>query len=289
MRFLLGSLRAVCLTCAAVCLSGLMSGAATALATPPEVTLNGSFSDSHGSPDSDTYSATVNATLSGRIAHGSLTTTDPHGEDGGTYERFKGKVTCMRVAGNRVTVGALGTVTRSVDVGIRTEESRFAGSDLLAVEFGEFFNGFEEYGKPLTFEYEGGPIAEGRRPPRCPTPSFSELAQARGPLYLSPSIAAPPTGLKSRSRTMKLSGTGEPKRPVDVFEAGHRSAGVEVTPDASGEWSLTLTGLRSGKHVFQASAVGGSSVASNTVEVVVTQPHDQPTTGTGTSGRRLRS
>jgi hypothetical protein len=268
--FFKSTLGAACLTCATVGTSGVMSGPASALTGPPSVTLSGSFSNSHGSPDSNTFSAVVNARLRGSLAGGSLTIADPHGESEGTYERFEGKVTCIRVAGNRVTVGAFGAVTRSTRNGVAIERSRFAGSDTLDIEFGEFFNDFEENGKPLTFEYEGGPIVEGRRPTRCPTASFSELSQARGALYISPSITSPQTGLRSRSHAITLSGTGEPKRPLDVYEAGHKSGGTDVTPGVTGEWSLTLTGLGPGRHIFQASALGGSTVASNAVEVVVT-------------------
>jgi len=264
------SLCAFCLACGVVGLSGLTGVTEAALAAPPEVTVSGSFSNSHGSPDSDTFAAVVHATLSGGLARGSLTIADPHGENEGAYERFEGRVTCIRVAGSKITVGAFGIVTRSVHNGVRTEQSRFTGSDSLNLEFGEFFNRFEENAKPLNFEYEGGPIVEGRRPPsRCPAASFSELSQARGPLYISPSITTTQSGMRSGSHTVTLSGTAEPKRPIVVFAVGRRPVRTTVIPDASGEWSLTFTGVGPGRHVFQALAVGASGVASNAVEVVV--------------------
>ena len=46
-------------------------------------------------------------------------------------------------------------------------------------------------------------------------------------------------------------------------------SGSEVAVDAKGKWSITLSGLSPGSHVFAAKAIEGSTTVSNTVEVIV--------------------
>ena len=76
---------------------------------------------------------------------------------------------------------------------------------------------------------------------------------------------------------MNLSGTGEPYGVIKVYEVGHESSSTEVTANAKGGWSLKLSGLSVGTHVFTASPVNGSlnpanKIPANTVEVEV-RPH----------------
>ncbi len=261
-----------------LCLAaGVAAITSPAFASAPTVTLSGFASNSHGTPDSDTFNATVSATLSNGAASGSLQVTDPlAGSWGGAYA-FEGKVTCMRVNGARVAVGAFGT-TRSwaiVEEGKRAEFTSFHSVDFLDVEFGEFPNGFEEFGEPLTFSYAGmlgGTGAPSNRPPNCGNASFREPVfgshQSGSAIHISPSITSPKDGQVSRG-SLKLSGSGEPKRAISVYERGHEAAGSTVVANASGEWSLAVTGLSPGVHVFRASSVEGSPIPSNTVTVTV--------------------
>ena len=253
-----------------------------ALASPPTVTLSG-YAHTGESPDGNTAHVTVNAVLSAGVATGTLSS-EGKIEDPERWYRFRGAVTCMVVAGPRVTVGAFGTTWIPPMYGNGWhEEERPGYSQVLTVEFGEFESQFEEY-KLVTFMYgllPGYPSFDGLEtfaPPSCQDASFDDLLQptnnvfgGESSMHISPSITAPTDGHVSHG-TVKLSGTAEPDHQLLVYEFGHESAGTDIQVSAKGKWSATLTGLLVGTHVFQALTVNGSEIPSNTVEVNVV-PH----------------
>ena len=269
---------------ATVCVLALIGWSGPALASPPSVTLSGSNETELG-PEGRMNFVEVSATLSDGVVNGVL-----HDEDFGVWHTsisltgaiparralfpafFTGSVTCMAVRGNRVTVGALGTAEE--------EGRQLPGTytQLLTVEFGEFR--LKEVRGPKfatdTYGVPGGSVLSAR-PPNCHDASFSEqnvpeiywTGSVGGHIHISPSITSPRDGQVSRNGTVTLSGTGEPNRALKVYEVGNEASAKEVTASTDGEWSVTLNGLSPGKHVFTASAVNGSTVSANTVEIDV--------------------
>ena len=262
---------------AAVCSLAMIGWSGAALASPPTVTLSGNGGNGH-SPDSNDANAYVSATLSKRIASGSL---DTFGRDERVAYRwfhFTGSVTCMDVDGKHVTVGAFGT-TRLEGGGRPEEQLPGTYAQVLTVEFGEFIESAPP-GWPPQFPnqtYTFGMLGEanqgvqGNVPPNCNKKySFAhQIWPSFGVIHISPSITSPKDGHISRRGNLRLSGTGEPNRTIKVYEVGREASGTEVTADARGKWSLTLTGVSKGTHVFTAAAVNGSEVPANTVEVIV--------------------
>ena len=261
---------------AAICSLAMIGWSGAALASPPTVTLSGNGGNGH-SPDSNDADAHVSATLSKRIASGSLETLG-RDESGVAYRwfDFTGSVTCMDVDGTHVTVGAFGT-TSLVGGGVPNEQLPGTYAQVLTVEFGEI----EEPGRnplyPVFRPDSFGMLGEAHQgvqsnaPPNCNKHySFAhQIVPTVGEIHISPSITWPRDGYVSRRGNLRLSGTGEPNRAIKVYEVGHEATGTEVTADARGRWSLTLTGVSKGTHVFTASAVNGSEVPANTVEVIV--------------------
>jgi hypothetical protein len=241
------------------------SGASTALASPPSITLSGFAADGH-TPDTNGNGLTLKATLSGGVASGSLRTVGPVFFHYG--DNFEGNVSCIAVNGNRVVVGA---------VGIADKPGReIPSTQVVTLEFRKFRyrNGperqtlFESFG--ALGEYDQG--LPGSEPPSC-AQSYSfanqNLPTWENYLYMAPSITSPVDGYVSHTGTVKLHGTGEAKRTVKVYEVGHEASGAEVKVNAMGHWKLTLSGLSPGTHTFTAKAVNGSEAPANTVEVKV--------------------
>jgi len=271
-KALRGMVVAGCASATALASLGVVNGASAfpaAPVSPPTVTLSGRASNGR-SPDSDLNNAIVNATLSEGIASGTLRTAEPFGPISGEGREFEGTVTCMHVDGARVTVGAVGTAS------FRGTPQAGSYIQLLTVEFGEFPNDIEEDGAPFTFTYgdelgiEGMP-SKGR--PKCRDALFSDQMVDPhfndGAIFLSPSIKSPKSGDISFDGAVKLSGTGQADSTIEVYEVGHEATGTEVAVSATGTWSLKLAGLRIGARIFQASAVDGSEVPSNIVEIAV--------------------
>jgi hypothetical protein len=270
------------LTGIAACMLAVIGwvGVSQALASPPTVTLSGSATDGQISPNSDRIDASVNATLSNGVASGSLNTRGRVGDEfESTWYEFTGNVTCMIVHGKRVTVGAFGMVTAVTQGFGPPEISHLPGdyAQVFTVEFGEFKNLAEEFGAPLSDtygmlgEHEDG--LQSKTAPSCRKASFAHeaLPTEKSVIHLSPSITSPRDGHVSHDGIVKLSGTGEPNRVIEVYEVGREASTTEVTANADGRWSLTLGGLSPGMHLFTASAVNGSAIPANTVEVEVSQ------------------
>jgi hypothetical protein len=275
---------------AAVCTLAVIgwSGASTALASAPTVTLSGTDNDGR-SPDSTDHIAVVSATLSKGVASGSLSThlKATPGRSFSPFVVFEGNVTCMDVDGKRVTVGAFGTDRLSGHFSEAEKEFQVPPgtyAQVLTVEFGTFplYHTVPERFATNSFGVLGE-HGEGLRsdtPPNCnkrysfasqilPFIYASEPSGVERLIHISPSITSPKDGHVSHRGTVKLSGTGEPNRAITVYEVGYKTNGTEVTADARGKWSLTLSGLSVGTHVFTASAVNGSEIPANTVEVIV--------------------
>ncbi len=267
---------------ATVCALALIGWSGAALASPPSVTLSGSSTNEFTGEHPEAR-AEVSATLNDGVASGTLSTGgwEPKlGAHHNSFDIFTGNVTCMVVRGSRVTVGALGTVSvQPLEGPPTTLPGTYA--QLLTVEFGEFEAG--RHFLPDSFgslgEYHEGLLSAS--PPNCHHASFEHQSLpygqfSQGAIYLSPSITSPTDGHISRNGTVTLSGTGEPNRAIKVYEVGDEAGATEVTANANGEWSLTLSGLSAGTHVFTASAVNGSEVPANTVEVEVVAPPPPP-------------
>jgi hypothetical protein len=258
-------------------LSGV--GGASALASPPSVTLAGFATQTHGTPTSNLIDASIHATLSDGIATGTLATGGKVGDSlSGTWYNFKGDVTCMVMHGKRVTVGAFGEASVFHKSGGPEESLPGHYRQVFTVEWGEFVNTeFEE--RPVFPDTYGllGKHQQGVRsnvPPSCNAASF---AHQRVPtpgswMEISPSITSPKDGYVSLG-SVTLSGTAEPKGAITVYEVGHEASGTEITANAKGKWSLTLEGLSLGTHVFSAEAVKEriepELPPANTVEVKV--------------------
>jgi hypothetical protein len=264
---------------ATVCVLALIGWSGAALASPPSVTLSGS--GDKGGFDYATAYVNVNATLSQGIVSGTL---ESQGSTGGSPSHgdreFNGNVTCMVVHGNRVTLGAFGTVWSYYP------PTKLPGNyaQVLTVEFGKFPIPDTQPPRFVTDSFGLlGEYVEGlpsTSPPSCYHASFSNQilpviagAYPGGVIDISPSITSPRDGHVSRDGTVTLKGTGEPNRAIKVYEVGNEASATEVTANDNGKWSLTLSGLSVGKHVFTALAVGGSTVPANTVEVEVPPPH----------------
>jgi hypothetical protein len=251
--------------------------AAPALASPPTVTIEGSGSDGF-TPSSSHNHASVNATLSGGVATGTLTTS---GSSNGLGHEFKGAVTCMVIDGAHTTVGALGKDRLVPNEGPpKSVPGEFA--QLLTVEFGKYTDPSQEE-SPIYTDRFGGMLGEHDEgvessvAPDCSEggalSSSAYLPTFGGVFHLSPSITSPEDGDVSETGTVTLSGTAEPNTTIWVYEEGEEPAeGTPVTVNAEGAWSLTVEGLSVGIHVFSAIAQSGSTVPSNTVEVEVVSP-----------------
>jgi len=194
------------------------------------------------------------------------------------FHIFEGTVTCMLNRGKRVRVGALGRVSLEAEFGPEPRRQELPGTyaQVLTVEFGEFANPFEAHGRPLTESFgtlgELHEVLPSEGPPICSQGSFAHQNTAApfdGVIYISPSITTPRDGHISKTGAVTLAGTGEPNHVVKVYEVGHEASATETTASATGSWSLALSGLSVGKHSFTASAVDGSTIPTNTVEIVV--------------------
>ena len=143
------------------------------------------------------------------------------------------------------------------------------------MEFGEIeepgleYPGFRSYSFGMLGEANQG--VQSNAPPNCHRHySFAhQIVPTFGEIHSSPSITSPKDGHISHKGIVKLAGTGEPNRAIKVYEVGHEATGTEVTADVRGKWSLTLIAVSKGTHVFTASAVNGSEIPANTVEVIV--------------------
>jgi hypothetical protein len=271
---------------AAVCTLALIGWSGAALASAPTVTLSGWGDNGYITPDSFYAGVSVEATLSEGHTSGSLTTEGRIYSPFGSWYIFTGNVTCMVLHGNQVTVGAFGNaVVQPFPSGyLPPEPLPGTYAQVLTVEFGEFPG--EEKGEILTDSFgmlgerpqEGGNEYAGLQsvdPPNCRKPySFANqiLPTGGGVIHISPSITSPRDGYVSRDGIVKLAGTGEPNRAIRVYEVGNEASGTEVTANAEGKWSLTLSGVSAGTHVFTASAVNGSAIPANTVEIEVAPP-----------------
>jgi hypothetical protein len=248
----------------------------TAYASPLSVTLSGSPNDYQNSPASEGTYAQVDATLSGGVASGTLTTGVRSGSEiGGTWYVFEGTVTCMLDLGNRFAVGAIGS-DRLVPEEAPPQTVPGTYAQLFTVTYGEFPNFEEVLGTPFHSSY-GGTIGEhgggvlSTEPPSCAAASYEnhDYATHGSDARVSPSITTPSDGKVTHSRRVTFRGMGEPYLPIALYEVGHREAAVETMVDAEGRWSLTLTRIPRGVHTFTASAVGGSAIPANTVEIDV--------------------
>lgn len=258
-----------------------LSGAPAALASPPTVTLSGQSADG-GSPDSAVDEVNVSATLSNGVATGFLNDWGKRGEGGGHLDVFNGNVTCMVIRGNHAVVGAFGLAWED-EAGLKDEKLQFPGTyaQVLTLEF-------TDTARTPSFGLQFGEHNIGVQsdsPPSCTEP-YSFLSQHLpswtewGLIYLSPSITSPTDGYVNRNGVVNLLGTGEPYGVIKVYEVGHEASATEVTANAKGRWSLKLSGLSAGTHVFTASPVNGSpnpanKIPANTVEVEVRPRHSR--------------
>jgi hypothetical protein len=243
--------------------------APTALASAPSVTLSGRAGDGF-TPDSNRNDAEVSATFSEGVASGSLSTESHEEFKGGPA--FTGKVTCVAINGNRVLVGAFGKAYGT------SGELPGTYAQVLTLKFGKFRS--PSGGQPLTESfgmlgrYDEG--LESNTPPNCSASySFShqylptyELDEPHL-ILMSPSITSPVDGYVSHTGKLKLGGTGEAKRMVEIYEIGHEASATKVKVNSNGEWKLAIRGLSPGAHTFTAKAVNGSTTPANTVEVKV--------------------
>ena len=256
---------AVMLACAAAA-----SPAALAL-SPASTTLRGGAGDG-GSPDSAGLSQVYpDATLTGKVASGTLETDGRYGGVGnGSYYAFNGHVTCMLVIGNRVIIGALGTASKHQE-GYMEGVTPLPGSymQVAEIEFGHFFSGGIAGNIRSNHAFQSlGPYHEGE--PGSVAPSCRTYAtKMRGgdpasewdTLNLSPSITSPVDGRTYKAGPIRLAGSGEPNTAIELFDGSFKPSFVSV--NANGKWSTTL--YCSGEESFYAMAVLGSSVPSNTV------------------------
>jgi hypothetical protein len=253
------------------------SSTPVAVASPPTVTLSGQGSDGF-SPDSQTHTVIVNATSTNGVTTGTLFTQGRTG-NAAVFNHFEGNVTCMVVDGNRVVVGALGVATEEIFGSIVQKPGKYA--QVLTVEFGSF----PEAGKIYTDSWDAqfGEFAEGTAqatPPNCGD-SYSWTSQKLGTypfalvnvIHLSPAITSPSDGFTSRTGDVTISGTGEPNTMVRLYEVGKEANAEELFVNAGGTWSIKFTGISDGIHFVTASAVNGSTVPANTVEIDVEGVH----------------
>jgi hypothetical protein len=264
----------------------LLYASPASASSTPSVTLSGHV-DGNNDPDtSGVREANVEATLTAAGVEGVLSTEgrEPANQGLGPFYTFAGKVTCMIVSGNRVTVGALG---EAVEHGKRSEgfPEKHLGSyaNILTVEYGPVGSpAAPHFGMLGTFN-QGVPSS---KPPDCKTASFAELhpATSNGP-WLSPEITSLLDGASVTGDSVTLSGIAQAHTSIAVYEPGRASSGTVVSVGDSGVWSVTLSDLAPGTHLFTASALGGNSlVPSNTVQVTVVAPAPPPPpTGPGST------
>jgi len=253
--------------------AGICAGAGSAPALASTVTISGT-AKAGTTPDSNDANASVNATLSGGVASGSLST---YGNEGGFLApggTFEGKVTCMVVSGARVTVGAFGIATREAPGGSEeTLPGKYA--QLLTVEFGSFPNTVVEGGSPFPDSFGGlGPRFEGvsaSAAPKCSKGSFKDqhLPTGGGVIDLSPVISTPKSGHVSHGK-VTLTGTGQADQGIELLETADVhpiESGDETTASSKGKWSISLSGLAPGTYDFAVS--DGAPTHSNVVEIKV--------------------
>jgi hypothetical protein len=269
MRFRrLGSLQAIGLL--ALCASTL-AFAAPAPASPPTVTVSGSVCEGG---DHCEHSASVNATLQGGVATGSLSTVGLVPNTAYQFERFEGTVTCMKVEGKRVTVGAVGRAFEQ-----EWPESELHGlyAQVLSIEFGHYGPKYEMESGEMTSRFrglgendKGYPVTAGAYPDCDTQGSFENMwSTPYGKIVLSPEITSPSDGAVIAGPSVVLSGVGQPETLLAVYEAGQSPTGHVIEIPPTGLWSTTFTNVPAGPHVFTASAIDGSKVPANTVEVNV--------------------
>jgi Glycine rich protein len=234
-----------------------------------------------GSPDSDSHQFSADATLQGGVASGTLSTAGKSGDFEGTWTYFSGSVTCMEVKGAKLKIGALGKASEErpagpPNFGIELVALPGTYAQVLTVEFlaPPFFEG--PFGAIETFRFGALGTHWAGLPsetaPNCKTlGSFRGLAAASyfQDASLSPSIAAPKSGVKSHTGAIKFKGNGEPNSTIELYENGHREAGVTVAVNAKGKWATTVSDAPTGEDWYVAQPVQASVAPSNTVEVHV--------------------
>ncbi len=256
----------------------LLYASAASASSTPSVTLSGHV-DGNNDPDtSGVREANVEATLTTAGVEGVLSTEgrEPANQGLGPFYTFAGKVTCMIVSGNRVTVGALGEAVEHGKLSDGFPEKHLGSyANILTVEYGPTDKpAAPHFGMLGTFN-EGVP---SKAPPDCVSASFAELhpATSSGP-WLSPEIVSPLDGSSVTGESATLSGIAQAHTSIAVYEPGLMSSGTVVSVGASGVWSVTLGDLKPGTHLFTASALGGNSpVPSNTVQITVVAPTPPP-------------
>jgi DNA-binding beta-propeller fold protein YncE len=104
---------------------------------------------------------------------------------------------------------------------------------------------------------------------------------------LAPTIQTPANGASAEPGTLVLSGTADPGRPLALYEGTSVAEGatplMTVTPDGTGNWSATLTGVSVGVHQFVVRSVGDPFTSSVTEVHVEVPAVTTTTTGTGTT------
>jgi hypothetical protein len=265
------------------------TGAATALASAPSVTLSGEAGDESTPASKRDRVTSVQATLNGSTPAGTLHTEGSFTGGTGPYSGFDGQVSCVVLAGKRVTVGAFGEAWQVAEGSEEHKPLPGSYAQLLTVEFakvrvsGPFGETtVSESFKALGTEDQG---VSALSPPDCHSGSFEGLhPDANGALYLSPSISSPLDGAVDDTGSVTLSGTAEPGAVVAIYEpAGSAAAATVVNADLDGGWTATLSPLAIGVHVFSAFVLPGSTIPSNTVEIEEIAP-TSTTTPTATGG-----
>lgn len=269
----------------------VLGGSGPALAAAPSMTLTGSAQTGF-TPDSFGHRVSVDASLSGAVASGSLNTEEHTGGILGGDVGFEStQVTCMVVSGTRVVVGALGRAWKqpNPDPSSR-EELRGEYVQFLDVDFGRFSPEkvpLMPPHSPIEFSYggligahkEGVPSSEA---PSCATAVSSFDAgfyTAGGGMRLSPSIDSPADGTRVHGAHLHVSGGGEPNTTVTVTAHEERAAeggGAEfpvldeatVLVGEGGAWSATLKAAPRARTIVLSACADVARTPSNPVEVI---------------------
>jgi CSLREA domain-containing protein len=106
----------------------------------------------------------------------------------------------------------------------------------------------------------------------CDIGAFEVVAEERDTTAPdAPVINSPPEGSHDTDGSFTLSGTAEPNSTVDLFDGG-KTLDIDTTVDASGDWSVELTGVSEGSHSYTAKATdqaGNVSAESQARTVIV--------------------
>jgi poly(3-hydroxybutyrate) depolymerase len=263
----------------------------TALASSPTITVSGS--GCNGAVHC-LESAGVDATLSNGVATGSLSTWGLVPNTAYDWEHFEGSVTCMSVKGRTVTVGAVGRAFAQ-----EGPESELPGlyEQVLSIEFGHFgeqYGPFVNPGEEITSRFRGfgqndkGFEISAGTTPNCDTMGefnemwnsnleFNEMWNSnQAYIDMSPEITSPVDGTVVTGHSVTLSGVGQAETLLAVYEVGQSRTGNVVEVGSNGTWATTFTSVPAGTHIYTASAVQGSTVPANTVQVNVEVPPPPP-------------